>query len=48
MNAGVTLPQNIEGTCILLPSLTNERLHLENCANISNESNITISNQTFP
>ena len=48
MNVGVTLPQNIEGTCILLPSLTNERLHLENCANISNESNIANSNQTFP
>ena len=44
----VTLPQKLEATCILLPSLLNERLHLENCANISNESSITNSNQPFP
>ena len=44
----VTLPQNIEGTCILLPSVTNELLYLENCASISNELDITNSNQPFP
>ena len=48
MKFGVTLPQNTEGTCILLPSLVNERLHLENFANILNESNITNSNHPFP
>ena len=40
--------KKIEGTCILLPSLINERLHLEKRANISNELNITNSNQPFP
>ena len=48
MKVCVTRPQNIGGTYILLPPLTNERLHLENCANTSNESNIVNSNQPFP
>ena len=39
--------KKIEGTCILLPSFINERLCLENCGNISNESNITNSNHPF-
>ena len=48
MKVCVTRPQNIGGTYILLPPFTNERLHLENCADTSNESNIVNSNQPFP
>ena len=47
MEIGITLPQNIQGTCILLPSLTNERHHLKSCLTIANESNVTNSNQPF-
>ena len=44
MKIDITLQQNIQGACILLPSLANERLHLENCLTVSNESNVTNSN----
>ena len=38
---GITLPQNIQWTCILLPSLANERLYIVDCSTISNESIVT-------
>ena len=45
MKIGVKLPNNIIGTCTLIPSLEREGLSIENSSFISTENNIANVNQ---